>query len=67
MRKRLQIALMATPVIAASLSRMPTAMASDSSSATSKLVATTDDSGRTIYTNEYVAAPSSTEIGRAHV
>ena len=58
MRKHLQIALMATPVLAASFSLMPMAAASDSSGATTKLVATTDDNGRTIYTNESVVMPS---------
>jgi soluble lytic murein transglycosylase-like protein len=58
MRKRLQIALMATPVLAASFSLMPMAVASDSNNATTKLVATTDDNGRTIYTNESVGVSS---------
>jgi hypothetical protein len=58
MRKRLQIALMASPVLAASFClTLPLAAASDSSGAASKLVATTDDNGRTIYTNEYIAVP----------
>src|SRR6266403_1666412 len=58
MRKRLQIALMATPVIAASLSlSVPRAYSSGADDAPTKLVATTDDSGRTIYTND-VAAPA---------
>lgn len=60
MRKRLQIALMASPLFAASLSlTAPYAQAaSGAEGASSKLVATTDDNGRTIYTNEYVAVPS---------
>ena len=58
MRKRLQIALMATPVFAASLSlSVPFASASDTGGSPTKLVATTDDNGRTIYTNEYVPVP----------
>src|SRR5215475_12287074 len=57
MRKHLQIALMATPVIAASLSlTTPPVYAADDGPA--KLVATTDDSGRTIYTNDVVATPA---------
>src|SRR5215468_5588596 len=53
MRKHLQIALMATPVIAASFSlTTPPVYAADDGS--SKMVATTDDSGRTIYTNDSV-------------
>jgi transglycosylase-like protein with SLT domain len=52
MRKHLQIALMATPVIAASLSLCTHVFASDDAPA--KMVATTDDSGRTVYTNDVV-------------
>jgi soluble lytic murein transglycosylase-like protein len=64
MRKRLQIALMATPVIAASFSlSMPVAMASESNGSATKLVATTDDNGRTIYTNEYVAVSNKAPRG----
>jgi soluble lytic murein transglycosylase-like protein len=57
MRKHLQIALMASPVLAASfsLSSIYAHAASGVDGAPSKLVATTDDSGRTVYTNEYVA------------
>jgi soluble lytic murein transglycosylase-like protein len=53
MRKHLQIALM--PIIAASLSlTTPHAQAaSGSEGSASHLVATTDENGRTIYTNEY--------------
>ncbi len=60
MRKRLQIALMASPVLAASFSLTAPYLhaASGAESAPTKLVATTDDSGRTIYTNESVTAPS---------
>jgi soluble lytic murein transglycosylase-like protein len=64
MRKRLQIALMASPVLAASFSIFaPYLHASGAESAPTKLVATTDDSGRTVYTNEYVAAPAKTARG----
>ena len=64
MRKRLQIALMATPVIAASFSlSMPLAVASDSNGSATKLVATTDDNGRTIYTNESVTVPAKATRG----
>ena len=55
MRKRLQIALMASPVLAASISLFaPRAHAASDGPEkhSSKLVATTDDSGRTIYTND---------------
>lgn len=57
MRKHLQIALMASPVLAASLSLSSTYAhaASGGDGAPSKVVATTDQNGRTIYTNEYVA------------
>jgi soluble lytic murein transglycosylase-like protein len=59
MRKRLQIALMATPVLAASLSLcVPFAHASGADDTPAKLVATTDDSGRTIYTNDVAVAPA---------
>jgi hypothetical protein len=59
MRKRLQIALMASPVLAASLSVcvLP-AHASGADDAPTKLVATTDDSGRTIYTNDVAVPPA---------
>ncbi len=57
MRKHLQIALMATPVIAASLSLYaPPVFAADDAAA--KMVATTDDSGRTVYTNDVVVTPA---------
>ena len=57
MRKHLQIALMATPVLAASLSVcvVPVFAADD---APAKMVATTDDSGRTVYTNDVVVTPT---------
>ena len=65
MRKRLQIALMASPVLAASFSLTAPYLhaASGTESAPTKLVATTDDSGRTVYTNEYVAAPAKAARG----
>lgn len=53
MRKRLQIALMATPVLAASLA-LPVCHAQSSDGASSSLVATTDENGRKIYVNEYI-------------
>jgi hypothetical protein len=61
MRKHLQIALMASPVLAASLSFTSSYAhaASGVDSAPTKLVATTDDNGRTVYTNEYVAVSAS--------
>jgi soluble lytic murein transglycosylase-like protein len=60
MRKRLQIALMASPVLAASLSLSVARAfaASDGKETPSRLVATTDDTGRKIYTNDYVSASS---------
>src|SRR5690348_6495681 len=52
MHRRLKIALM--PVLAASFSlTTPSAIAAPGESSASHLVATTDESGRTIYTNEY--------------
>jgi soluble lytic murein transglycosylase-like protein len=59
MRKHLQIALMATPVLAASFSicTLPV-FASGADDRPAKLVATTDDNGRTIYTNDVAAAPT---------
>jgi soluble lytic murein transglycosylase-like protein len=59
MRKHLQIALMATPVFAASFSLCaPPVFASGLDDAPAKLVATTDDNGRTIYTNDVAVAPA---------
>src|SRR6478672_2901951 len=59
MRKHLQIALMATPVLAASFSFCaPPVFASGPDEAPTKLVATTDDNGRTIYTNDVAVAPA---------
>jgi soluble lytic murein transglycosylase-like protein len=60
MRKRLQIALMASPILAASFSlSTPGAFAAaDGNENTTKLVATTDDNGRKIYTNDYATARS---------
>lgn len=64
MRKHLQIALM--PILAASLSlTTPHAQAaSGSDGSATRLVATTDENGRTIYTNEY--AEMSPGKGAAH-
>jgi soluble lytic murein transglycosylase-like protein len=59
MRKHLQIALMATPVLAASFSLCtPPVFASGADDGPAKLVATTDDNGRTIYTNDVAVAPA---------
>ena len=59
MRKHLQIALMATPVLAASFSLFtPPVFASGADDAPAKLVATTDDNGRTVYTNDVTVAPA---------
>lgn len=54
MRKQLQIALVASPVLAASLSLTTSHCyaASGAEASTSPLVATTDETGRTIYTND---------------
>lgn len=59
MRKHLQIALMATPVLAASFSlyTLPV-FASGADDAPAKMVATTDDNGRTIYTNDVAVVPA---------
>jgi hypothetical protein len=61
MRKHLQIALMASSVLAASLSFSSSYAhaAAGAEGSASKVVATTDDNGRTIYTNEYVAVAAS--------
>ncbi len=59
MRKHLKIALMATPVLAASFSLFtPLVFASGGDDAPAKLVATTDDNGRTVYTNDVAIAPA---------
>jgi soluble lytic murein transglycosylase-like protein len=62
MRRRLQLILMASPVVAISLSFTPLWAASGADGAAqpapgSRIAATKDDSGRTIYTNDYTAAP----------
>jgi len=56
MRKYLQIALMAGSTVAASLSltTLPAQAASGPEGSTTRLVATTDENGRTIYENEYI-------------
>jgi len=56
MRKHLQLALMATSVIATFLSLTPYVQAEASSE--SAITQTTDDDGRTIYVNESVTRPS---------
>ncbi|HST11520.1 MAG TPA: hypothetical protein VLL05_14180, partial [Terriglobales bacterium] len=59
MRKHLQIALMATPVLAASFSLfVPPVCAAGADDAPAKMVTTTDDNGRTIYTNDVAVAPA---------
>jgi soluble lytic murein transglycosylase-like protein len=59
MRKHLKIALMATPVLAASFSLLaPPVFAAGADDAPAKLVATTDDNGRTIYTNDIAVTPA---------
>jgi len=60
MRKRLKIALM--PVLATSLS-LPLCKA-QARSESSSLIATTDENGRKIYVNEYVAAPTPSKASR---
>ena len=66
MRRRLQLILMASPLVAISLSfaslTTPLWAASGAGGAAepaenSRIAATKDDSGRTIYTNDYTAAP----------
>jgi len=58
MLKRLQAILMAGPVVAISLSLAPYAAAGGGENAVPRRIqATTDNSGRTIYTNDYVAVP----------
>ena len=60
MRKRLQANLMAGSVVAISLALTPCTLAgSGSDSGTSRIQATTDNAGRTVYTNDYVAVPES--------
>lgn len=55
MRKRLQLALMASPVIATFLSfTTPYLQAQAGSSAAASITATTDDSGRKVYVNDSV-------------
>lgn len=55
MRKHLQLALMATTVIATSLSLTPHVQAAPGSGGTTEVIrATTDDSGRKVYVNDWV-------------
>jgi soluble lytic murein transglycosylase-like protein len=66
MRKRLQQILMAIPVVAISFSLTPLWAASSAEGAAqpatvaSGIAATKDDSGRTVYTNDYMVAPKAT-------
>jgi soluble lytic murein transglycosylase-like protein len=66
MRKRLQQILMAIPLVAISFSFTPLWAASSAESAAqpapvaSGIAATKDDSGRTVYTNDYMVAPKAT-------
>jgi soluble lytic murein transglycosylase-like protein len=66
MRKRLQQILMATSLVAISLSFTPLWAASSAEGAAqpatvaSGIAATKDDSGRTVYTNDYMVAPKAT-------
>jgi hypothetical protein len=55
MRKRLQIALMASTIASTSLSLMAQLRAGDGSNS----IAATDEHGRTVYTNDFVAAKPS--------
>jgi soluble lytic murein transglycosylase-like protein len=67
MRKRLQQILMASAVVAISLSTLPLATplwaatgadgGAQPATAATRIAATKDDSGRTIYTNDYSASP----------
>jgi soluble lytic murein transglycosylase-like protein len=58
MQKRLQAILMAGSVVAISLSLAPNASAGGGdNTAPPRIQATTDNSGRTVYTNDYVAVP----------
>lgn len=60
MRKHLQLALMAMPVIATFLSLTPYVQADTASNGSNQAItSTTDDSGRTIYVNEEVPAAAS--------
>jgi soluble lytic murein transglycosylase-like protein len=64
MRKRLRQILMASPVVAISLSLTPLWAASGAEGAAppgataSGIAATKDDAGRTVYTNDYLVAPA---------
>jgi hypothetical protein len=66
MRKHLQIALMAGSTVAASLSLTTSlAQAASGPEGPTRLVATTDENGRTIYENEYIAIPSKSKDSKA--
>jgi soluble lytic murein transglycosylase-like protein len=59
MRKHLQLALMASPVIATFLSlTTPYVQAEAGSGGKAVITTTTDDNGHKVYVNEYVAAPA---------
>jgi len=58
MRKRLQIALMASTIAATSLSLMPQLRAADGGDGPAEKITATDEHGRKIYVNDTVAASS---------
>src|ERR1700721_3339944 len=58
MRKRLQIALMASPVAATFLSLMPPLRAAEGGEGASEKITASDEHGRKIYVNEAVPAKS---------
>lgn len=57
MRKRLQIALMVTPVIATFLSFTPPVQAAEGSDNSKALTATIDDDGHVLWVNDYATPP----------
>jgi soluble lytic murein transglycosylase-like protein len=65
MRKRLQLALMASPVIATFLFLTTPHVQAQSSPGGGSIVATTDRSGHTIYVNDAVPAPTKTRRASA--
>jgi len=62
MRKRLQIALMATTVAATSLSLTPPLRAADPGDGAAERITTSDEHGRKIYVNESVAAKATRHV-----
>jgi soluble lytic murein transglycosylase-like protein len=60
MRKRLQLALMATSVIATFLSLTPYVRAEAGTDASQAITPTTDDNGRTVYVNESIPVATTT-------